>query len=89
MPRPTVAQLTYGSCTVILSTLAMLLLSRASSGSLIAVICVTSLALGALVALTVPAPRRRTSVTVARSAAERPVAAPASVSPQVREPSVR
>ncbi len=32
MPRPTAAQLAYGSCTVIFSTLAMLLLSQTSSG---------------------------------------------------------
>jgi hypothetical protein len=31
MPRPTVAQLAYGSCTVIFSTFVMLLLSGASS----------------------------------------------------------
>jgi hypothetical protein len=56
MPRPTVAQLAYGSCTVIFSTLAMLLLSRASSGAGIALIAVSALVLGLLVALTVPLP---------------------------------
>ncbi|MCH0563808.1 hypothetical protein I3F60_12685 [Streptomyces sp. MUM 136J] len=57
MPRPTVAQLAYGSCTVVFSTLAMLLLSRTSSGPAVAVVAVAALALGLLVAMTVPAPR--------------------------------
>ncbi|MFF9107122.1 MULTISPECIES: hypothetical protein [unclassified Streptomyces] len=56
MPRPTVAQLLYGSTTVIFSTLAMLLLSQTSSGPAIAVIAVAALVLGLLVAVTVPAP---------------------------------
>ncbi|MET7481176.1 hypothetical protein ABZT17_43640 [Streptomyces sp. NPDC005648] len=59
MPRPTAAQLTYGSCTVIFSTLAMLLLSQTSSGVGIAIISVSALALGLLVAMTVPLPRAR------------------------------
>ncbi|MFF4500235.1 hypothetical protein [Streptomyces sp. NPDC001401] len=54
MPRPTPAQLVYGSCTVIFSTLAMLLLSQTSSGVGIAVIAFAALALGLLVAMTVP-----------------------------------
>ncbi|WP_432028525.1 hypothetical protein [Streptomyces sp. 1222.5] len=57
MPRPTVAQLAYGSCTVVLSTLAMLLLSQTSSGLAITVIALAALALGLLVAMTVPTPR--------------------------------
>ncbi|MGW1592919.1 hypothetical protein [Streptomyces sp. NPDC002343] len=56
MPRPTTAQFAYGSCTVIFSTLAMLLLSQTASGPWIAVIAVAALALGLLVAWTVPAP---------------------------------
>lgn len=88
MPRPTVAQLTYGSCTVILSTLAMLLVSQASSGSLIAVIAITALALGVLVAMTLPAPRRQVTVTVACSAMTEPVPVPVAAAPEpVREPS--
>ncbi|MFJ4695106.1 hypothetical protein [Streptomyces sp. NPDC088766] len=90
MPRPTVAQLTYGSCTVILSTLAMLLLSQASSGSLVVVVAVTSLALGVLVAMTLPAPRRQATVTVARSTVDEPVPASVAAAPEpVREPSTR
>jgi hypothetical protein len=87
MPRPTVAQLTYGSCTVIFSTLAMLLLSQTSSGSLIAVISITAVALGVLVALTVPVPPR-TPVVVARSTVDEPVPASVAAAPEpVREPS--
>nr|WSY54554.1 hypothetical protein OG999_33400 [Streptomyces sp. NBC_00886] len=62
MPRPTAAQLAYGSCTVIFSTLAMLLLSQTSSGLGIAVIAFAALALGLLVSLTVPQPKTRTTV---------------------------
>lgn len=88
MPRPTVAQLTYGSCTVILSTLAMLLLSQTSSGPLIAVVAITALALGVLVAMTLPVPRRQVTVTVARSTVTEPVPASVSAAPEpVREPS--
>jgi len=57
MPRPTAAQLAYGSCTVIFSTLAMLLLSQTSSGLGIALITLSALALGLLVAMTVPLPK--------------------------------
>ncbi|GAA2958178.1 hypothetical protein [Streptomyces enissocaesilis] len=58
MPRPTAAQFAYGSATVVFSTLAMLLLSRTASGIGAAVIALAALALGVLVALTVPAPKR-------------------------------
>ncbi|MFJ6069671.1 hypothetical protein ACIQFU_02310 [Streptomyces sp. NPDC093065] len=64
MPRPTAAQFAYGSCTVIFSTLAMLLLSRTSSGPGVALIAVAALALGLLVAMTVPLPGTR-AVTAA------------------------
>ncbi|MFF4114755.1 hypothetical protein [Streptomyces sp. NPDC001714] len=77
MPRPTPAQLVYGSATVICSTLAMLLLSQTSSGIGIAVIALAALGLGLLVAMTVPLPRPR---TVAQSAPA-PIA-----SPEVRVP---
>ncbi|WP_428954401.1 hypothetical protein [Streptomyces sp. cg35] len=58
MPRPTVAQLLYGSATVVFSTLAMLLLSQTSSGPGVVVIAVSALALGLLVALSVPVRRQ-------------------------------
>jgi hypothetical protein len=59
MPRPTAAQIAYGSITVIFSTLAMLLLSQTSSAVGAAVIALSALALGLLVALTVPQPKPR------------------------------
>ncbi|KAB7849877.1 hypothetical protein [Streptomyces mobaraensis] len=58
MPRPTSAQIVYGSATVVLSTLLMLLLSRTSSGVGIAVVSLGALALGLLVAALVPGARR-------------------------------
>ncbi|MFF4258976.1 hypothetical protein ACFY1L_48150 [Streptomyces sp. NPDC001663] len=75
MPRPTAAQLLYGSCTVIFSTLAMLLLSQTSSGVGIAIIAVAALALGLLVAMTVPLPKARVVAvqTPAAQKAEEPV----------------
>lgn len=66
MPRPTVAQLAYGACTVIFSTLAMLLLSQTSSGLGIAVISVSALGLGLLVAWTVPLSRPASKATASR-----------------------
>jgi hydrogenase/urease accessory protein HupE len=81
MPRPTAAQIAYGSITVIFSTLAMLLLSQTSSAVGTAVIAVSALALGLLVAMTVPQPKPRV-VAVSRPAehpaehaAEQPVPA--------------
>ena len=65
MPRPTSAQLAYGSATVVLSTLAMLLLSETRSGVGVGMVTVAGLALGLLVALTVPVSRpSRTGRTV-------------------------
>ncbi|MFF3251918.1 hypothetical protein ACFYWP_13135 [Actinacidiphila glaucinigra] len=77
MPRPTPAQLTYGSATVVLSTLAMLLLlSEARSGVAVAVIAAAGLALGVLVAVTaaIPAGTRRTKseLPVERHSVPRP-----------------
>ncbi|MFD9338748.1 hypothetical protein ACFWBF_30815 [Streptomyces sp. NPDC060028] len=74
MPRPTAAQLAYGSATVIVSTIAMLLLSQTSTGLGVAVISAAALALGLLVALTVPLPRRRGRHAAGRTG---PAAAPA------------
>jgi hypothetical protein len=65
MPRPTAAQLAYGSFTVIFSTLAMLLLSQTTSGLGIAVIAFAALALGLLVSLTVPQPKSRAATQAA------------------------
>ncbi|MFF1696675.1 hypothetical protein ACFVXC_24205 [Streptomyces sp. NPDC058257] len=73
MPRPTPAQVTYGTLTVIFSTLAMLLLSQTSSGVGVAVIAVAALGLGLLVAMTVPQPKPAASP--AAQAAPAPLAA--------------
>ncbi|MEW2076562.1 hypothetical protein AB0941_23450 [Streptomyces sp. NPDC013433] len=90
MPRPTVAQLAYGSCTVIFSTFAMLLLSGASSGVGVAIVAVSALALGLLVAMTVPSSGPRRPAVAERPAAPEPVqpAQPvrATVPPPAREP---
>ncbi|MFI9149945.1 hypothetical protein [Streptomyces sp. NPDC053367] len=66
MPRPTAAQLVHGSCTVILSTLVMLLLSGVRSAVGVAVVAVVALGLGVLVSVVVPArrPARRTRTAV-------------------------
>ncbi|MFJ6832149.1 hypothetical protein [Streptomyces sp. NPDC091209] len=94
MPRPTAAQLAYGSCTVIFSTLAMLLLSQTSSSLGIVLIALSALALGLLVAMTVPLPKPKPAppaaaaviherVTVRRETAS---VSAASVPEPVREP---
>ncbi|MCX4676913.1 hypothetical protein OG413_16650 [Streptomyces sp. NBC_01433] len=75
MPRPTAAQLVYGSVTVVFTTLATLLLSRTDTGVGVAVICAAALALGLLVAVTVPAPQRGKTVRGARTAEARATAA--------------
>ncbi|MFG1805887.1 hypothetical protein [Streptomyces sp. NPDC049040] len=65
MPRPTTAQLAYGSLTVVLSTLATLLLSDVRSGAAVVAVAAGGLLLGLLVAVTVTMPataRRRSSL---------------------------
>ncbi|NBM17349.1 hypothetical protein [Streptomyces sp. GC420] len=70
MPRPTAAQFAYGSATVVLSALAMLLLSQTSSGIGVAVIVAAAFTLGLLVAVKVAAPagRRTRASRVVRGA---------------------
>ncbi|MBL3666756.1 hypothetical protein JL475_12290 [Streptomyces sp. M2CJ-2] len=75
MPRPTVAQLAYGSCTVVFSTFTMLLLSQTSSGAGIALVVVAALALGLLVAMTVPPSERTRPAPAARLAPQEPIRA--------------
>ncbi|MFZ3557827.1 MULTISPECIES: hypothetical protein [unclassified Streptomyces] len=70
MPRPTVAQLAYGSATVVCSTIAMVLLSQTESGPGIPVIAVSALILGLFVAMSVPT-RKRESAAAAGTAEER------------------
>ncbi|AGP57487.1 hypothetical protein [Streptomyces rapamycinicus] len=74
MPRPTPAQLAYGSATVVLSTFAMLLLSQTRSGLGVAVVTVVGLVLGLLVAVTVPVARVRVFRPGRTVRASRPVA---------------
>ncbi|GAA2432526.1 hypothetical protein [Streptomyces macrosporus] len=57
MPRPNPAQLAYGSATVILSALVMLLVTQARSGVEVVVVASVALALGLIVAVTAPAGR--------------------------------
>ncbi|MER5545057.1 hypothetical protein ACWDBD_06705 [Streptomyces sp. NPDC001118] len=78
MPRPTAAQLVYGSCTVIFSTLAMLLLSQTSSGLGVTVIALAALALGLLVAMTVPLPKAPAAEEPTRSVESAPQEQPVS-----------
>jgi hypothetical protein len=87
MPRPTAAQLAYGSCTVIFSTLAMLLLSQTTSGAGIAIIAAAALALGLLVAMTVPLSGKRPGAMEQPAAPREPVRAsvPAPAPEPVRE----
>ncbi|MEW1610453.1 MULTISPECIES: hypothetical protein [unclassified Streptomyces] len=54
MPRPTAAQFVYGSATVVVTTLALLLLSGTESGIGVAIAALTALALGLLVAVRRP-----------------------------------
>lgn len=84
MPRPTTAQIAYGSLTVVFSTLAMLLLSRTDSGAGVVVIAVAALGLGLLVAMTVPQPR-----PVAPAVRTVPAASPAERRAPVLAESVR
>ncbi|CAM5343369.1 hypothetical protein GCM10010329_35960 [Streptomyces spiroverticillatus] len=79
VPAPTVAQCTYGALTTVFSTLAMLLLSQTTSGGWVAVIACAALALGVLVAMTVPMPATRRARN-ARETARTTVAGPAAVS---------
>ncbi|MFC9791806.1 hypothetical protein ACFVJI_04090 [Streptomyces sp. NPDC127584] len=68
MQRPNAAQLTYGSATVVLATVALLLLSGTTSTLGISVVCLAGLLLGLLVAVTMP-PRTSRVKTTARTPA--------------------
>ncbi|MCD2466608.1 MULTISPECIES: hypothetical protein [unclassified Streptomyces] len=81
MQRPNAAQLTYGSATVVLATVALLLLSGATSTLGITVISLAGLLLGLLVAVTMP-PRTSGVKTAA------PTPAPAAHE-EVRVPTAR
>ncbi|MFJ3187174.1 hypothetical protein [Streptomyces halstedii] len=72
MPRLSAAQVFYGSATVVLSALAMLLLSRTDSGAGVAVIGAAALVLGVLVAVTVPGQARALRAAGASGTARAP-----------------
>ncbi|WP_433547445.1 hypothetical protein ACQPZG_21990 [Streptomyces sp. CA-294286] len=76
-PAPTAAQCAYGATTVVFATVAMLLLSRTASPVWIALIACAGLALGLLVAMTVPTPRVRPAPDTVRGTAASPAAVPA------------
>ncbi|MDV5146042.1 hypothetical protein R1T08_17970 [Streptomyces sp. SBC-4] len=79
MQRPNAAQLTYGSATVALATVALLLLSRTTTTLGIAVICAAGLLLGILVAVTMPVRAR----SVKTSAPPVPAVSPTLSAPSV------
>ncbi|GAA2798742.1 hypothetical protein [Streptomyces showdoensis] len=58
MQRPNAAQSAYGSATVVLATVALLLLSGTTTTLGIAAICAAGLILGVLVAVTMPVRKR-------------------------------
>jgi hypothetical protein len=94
MPRPTPAQLVYGSATVVLSTLAMLLLSEVRSGAGVVIIAAAGLLLGVLVAVSVTIPltarpKSRTSATSVSPPASPGPMPPPRARPRVREHSLR
>ncbi|GAA4917857.1 hypothetical protein ACFPM3_33110 [Streptomyces coeruleoprunus] len=64
MPRPTAAQLAYGSATVVCSTVALLLLFD-PAGAGVALIGVVALLLGLLVTLAAPVRRARAAAASA------------------------
>ncbi|MFB7589544.1 hypothetical protein [Streptomyces sp. NPDC056169] len=85
MQRPNAAQLAYGSATVVLATVALLLLSRTTTTLGIAVICAAGLLLGVLVAVTMPVRTR----PVKTSAAPVPTAPAALGNEEIRIPAAR
>ncbi|MEF9883178.1 hypothetical protein [Streptomyces sp. P9-A4] len=79
MQRPNAAQLAYGSATVVLATVALLLLSRTTTTLGITVISLAGLLLGLLVAVTMPVRTTvvKTAARVAPPTANEPVRVPA------------
>ncbi|WP_405617479.1 hypothetical protein [Streptomyces sp. NBC_01508] len=84
MPRLTAAQLAYGSATVVLATLSMLLLSGVTSVVGIAVIALVALCLGLLVSVKAAHPVRAHRMDHAASAAPAPaVGSPAAAETRI------
>ncbi|MFI8822270.1 hypothetical protein [Streptomyces sp. NPDC053431] len=67
MQRPNAAQSAYGSATVVLATVALLLLSGTTTTLGIVAICVAGLMLGVLVAVTMPVRTRHVKPLVTDS----------------------
>ncbi|MFE0046696.1 hypothetical protein [Streptomyces albireticuli] len=88
MPRPTPAQIAYGSATVVFSALAMLLFAQPGAGFGTALIALVSLALGLLVAVTVPVSRTTGRVPRGEAAGAREQRAPLPAEPRVGEHSL-
>ncbi|MFC8789832.1 hypothetical protein [Streptomyces cinereoruber] len=90
MQRPNAAQLTYGSATVVLATVALLLLSGTTTLPGIAAACAAGLLLGVLVAVTMPgrAGPVKTSAPV-RSAGEAAGTSGTSGNEEIRVPAAR
>ncbi|MCX4981152.1 hypothetical protein [Streptomyces sp. NBC_00572] len=93
MQRPNAAQLAYGSATVVLATVALLLLSGTTTTLGITVISLAGLLLGLLVAVTMPV-RTTTVKTTAPTPAPAPAPTPAptpapAVNEEVRAPAAR
>ncbi|SEN60248.1 hypothetical protein [Actinacidiphila rubida] len=75
MPRPTIAQVAYGSLTVVLTTVALLLATDARSGAAVAGLAAAGLLAGLLMA-TALAPRGRRAGAAAAATAHVPAADP-------------
>ncbi|AXE26541.1 hypothetical protein C0216_26630 [Streptomyces globosus] len=77
-PRPTAAQLVYGSAAVVVSTLVLLLLTQARSVAGVGFVATAALGLGVLVAVAAADPRRGGrphGAAAARESEPRPAAA--------------
>ncbi|WP_329623214.1 hypothetical protein OG357_24630 [Streptomyces sp. NBC_01255] len=93
MQRPNAAQLAYGSATVALATVALLLLSRTTTTLGIAVICAAGLLLGLLVAVTMPVRARSVKASAPPVPADSPtLSVPSASAPgneEIRIPAAR
>ncbi|WP_149184787.1 hypothetical protein [Streptomyces sp. TRM49041] len=88
MPRPTAAQLAYGSATVVCSTVALLLLFPTTTGAGIALVGAAALLLGLSVTLAAPLRARVRARARARGAGTGAGAATPDAAPE-RQPSLR
>lgn len=90
MPRPTTAQVFYGSLTVVLATLVLLLVTGAHSGAAVLAVAAVGLALGVAVAVLIAVQGRRAATPPARTPAPVPRArVGGSAETRVGEPSLR